>query len=116
MIRRHLPLEHIFGFCKSFKKTKGLGFELELRTSKKKRKFLYTLLGNDAVNVTISTLKPYKPTIIPRPGTQIMFKEAITKSFTLSFESCTDRKPVDTGIELQLFIGSADNINAPLYF
>ena len=28
-IRANLPLEHMFGFCKTFKKiTKGLGFEL----------------------------------------------------------------------------------------
>ena len=30
----NLPLEHLFGFCKTFKKiTKGLGFELQLKTS-----------------------------------------------------------------------------------
>ena len=34
LIRGHLPLEYIFGFARSFKKiTKGLGFELDLRTS-----------------------------------------------------------------------------------
>ena len=33
LIRGHLPLEYIFGFARSFKKiTKGLGFELDLRT------------------------------------------------------------------------------------
>ena len=42
-IRANLPLEHIFGFCKTFKKlTKGLGFELQIKTSNEK-KVLYTL-------------------------------------------------------------------------
>ena len=37
-IRANLPLEHIFGFCKTFKKiTKGLGFELQLKTSNEKK-------------------------------------------------------------------------------
>ena len=40
-IRGHLPLEHIFGFAKSFEIiTKGLGFELKLRTSNRKRDIL----------------------------------------------------------------------------
>ena len=32
-IKGQLPLEHIFGFCKSFKKvTKNLGFHLKMKT------------------------------------------------------------------------------------
>ena len=41
LLRGHLPEEYIIGFCKSFRKlTKGLGFELELRTSNRKQDIL----------------------------------------------------------------------------
>ena len=45
-----------------------------------------------------------------------MFNEAIREDFTLSFDAwVTDRKPVITGNEYQLDIGSASNINLHLY-
>ena len=37
-IAANLPLEHILGFCETFKKiTKGLVFELQLKTSNEKQ-------------------------------------------------------------------------------
>ena len=117
LVRGHLPLENIFGFAKSFKKiTKGLGFELDLRTSNKKRDILYTTLGENDFNVTIIFISLFIPQIIPSPETQVYFNEAILKTFTLSFESwITDRKPVDTAKEFQVDISSASNINSPFY-
>ena len=45
-----------------------------------------------------------------------MFNESIKSSFTLSFDSwTTGRKTVNTGVEFQLDIGSASNINSPKY-
>ena len=45
-----------------------------------------------------------------------MFDEAIRENFTLFFDaSVTDRKPVNTGNEYQLDIGSVSNINILLY-
>ena len=42
IIRGHLPLEYVFGFAKSFEKiTKRIGFELDLRTTNRKRDILY---------------------------------------------------------------------------
>ena len=39
-IKANLPLEYIFGFCRTFKKiTKGLGFELQLKTSNEKKEY-----------------------------------------------------------------------------
>ena len=56
------------------------------------------------------------PQLIPSPETQVIFKEAISQTFTLSYESwTTDRKPVDTAKEFQVDISSASNINSPLY-
>ena len=117
LIRGHLPLEYIFGFCRSFKKiTKGLGFELDLRTSNRKQYILYTTLGDADVNVTINSNSLLTPQIIPSPETQVYFNEAFSKTFTLSYESwTTDRKPVDTAREFQVDISSASNINSPLY-
>ena len=78
LIRGHLPLEYIFGFCKSFKKiTKGLGFELDLQTSNRKQDILYTNLGDNDVNVTINSISLYIPQIIPSPETQVYFNEDI---------------------------------------
>ena len=118
-IRANLPLKHIFGFCKTFKKiTKGLAFELQLKTSNKKRNIIYTDLGfggND-INITINSIYLYKPSLVPSAEQQQLFKEAIRENFTLSFEAwVTDRKPVNTGNAYQLDIGSASNINIPLY-
>ena len=117
LIRGHLPLEYIFRFGKSFKKiTKGLGFELDLRTSNRKRDILYTTLGENDVNVTINSISLFIPQIIPSLETQVYFNEAISKTFTISFESwTTDRKPVDPANEFQVDISSASNINSPLY-
>ena len=113
----HLPLEYIFGFCKSFKKiTKGLGFELDLRTSNRKQDILNTTLGDNDVNITINSNNLFVPQIKPSPESQVYFIEAISKTFTLSYESwTTDRKPVNTAREFQVDISSASNINSPLY-
>ena len=117
LIRGHLPLELIFGFARSFKKiTKGLGFKLELRTSNRKRDILYTTLGDNDVNVTINSISLFVPQIIPSPETQVIFNEAVSQTFTLSYESwTTDRKPLDAAREFQIDISSASNINSPLY-
>ena len=96
--RGHLPLEYILGFARSFKKiTKVLGFELDLRTSNRKRDILYTTLDDDDVNVTFNSISLFIPQLIPSPETQVNLNEAISQTFTLSYESwTTDRKPVDT--------------------
>ena len=117
LIRGHLPLEYIIAFARSFKKiTKGLGFELDLRTSYRKRDILYTTLDDNDVNVTINSISLFVPQIIPSPETQVIFIETISKTFTLSYESwTTDRKPVDTAREFQVDISSASNINSLFY-
>ena len=117
ILREHLPLEYIFGFAKSFKKiTKGLGFELDLRTSNRKRDILYTDLEENDVNVTNISINLFIPQIIPSAATQVYFNEVLSKTITLSYESwTTDRKLVDTAKEFQVDISSASNINSPLY-
>ena len=116
-IRANLPLEHIVGFCKTFKKiTKRLGYELQLKTSNEKQNILYTTLGGSDVNVTINSIYLFIPSLVPSAEQQQAFNESIRQNFTLSFDAwVTDRKPVITGNEYQLDIGSASNINIHLY-
>ena len=64
-IKGHLPLENIFGFCKTFKQTtKDLGFNLDLQV------ILFKTLGND-INVTINSLFLLVPVLIPKTETPV---------------------------------------------
>ena len=112
-----ISLQKFFDFCTSFKKiTTGLGFELDLRTSNRKRDILYATLGDDDVYVTINNISLFIPQITPSPETQVYFNQAISESFTLSNEFwITDRKPVDTAEECHIDISSASNIVSPLH-
>ena len=115
--KANFPLKHLFGFCRTFqKKTKGLGFELQLKTSNEKQNNIYTTLGCNDVNLTINGIYLYIPSLVPSAEQQQFFKEAITESYTLSFDAwVTDKKPVNTGNEYQLDIGFVSNVNIPLY-
>ena len=66
--------------------------------------------------MTINSIYLYIPSLLPSAERQQMFNEAIIENFILSFDAwVTDRKPVNTGNEYQLDIGSASNIIIPLY-
>ena len=78
-IKGQLPLEHIFGFCKSFKKiTKNLGFHIKFRTADL-QDIIFTSV-EDNINVAINRLYLYVPTLIPNTETQLMFNESIQKN------------------------------------
>ena len=117
VIRGHLPLEYIFGFCKLSKNiTEGFGFELVLRATNRKRDILYTTSGDEDVNVTVNNISLFIPQIIPSPEPQVYFNEPISESFTLSYESwTTDRKPIDAAKEFQIDFSSASNSNSPIH-
>ena len=54
-IKGHLALEHIFGFCKTFKKiTKNLGFHLLFKMNDL-QDIIFTTIADD-INVTINSL------------------------------------------------------------
>ena len=75
-IRANLPLEHVYGFCKTFKKvTKGLGFQLQLKTSNEKQITLYTTHGGNDVIVTINSNYLYIPSLVPSAEQQQKFNE-----------------------------------------
>ena len=75
-IKGQLALEHIFGFCKSFKKiTKNLGFHVTFRTADLQDIIFTSICDN--INVIINSLYLFVPTLIPNTETQLMFNESI---------------------------------------
>ena len=111
----HLPLDYIFGLCKIYKKiTKQSGFHLTFKTAFLQHN-IHTTIGDD-IKLNFDKLFLFVPIIIPDASTQIMFNDSIKNSFTLSFDSwSTDRKTVDTQLEYQVDIGSAQTINSSKY-
>ena len=114
-IKGQLALEHIFGFCRTFKKiTKNLGFHLTFKMNDL-QDIIFTTIADD-INVTINSLYLYVPQLIPSTSTQLMFNEAIMNNYTITFDSWyTERKISNDGRELQVDIASAQGINSPKY-
>ena len=114
-IKGHLALKHIFGFCKTFEKiTKHLGFHLKFKMNDL-QDIIFTTLAND-ITVTINSLYLFVPILIPNSSTQVMFNESIINNYTISFDSWyTEHKISNAGRELQVDIGSAQQINSPKY-
>ena len=110
-----LALEHIFGFCKTFKKiTKNLGFRLIFKMNDLQDN-IFTTIADD-INVTINSLYLYAPQLLPSTSTQVMFNESIMNNYTITFDSWyTECKISNDGRELQVDIGSAQNNKSPKY-
>ena len=109
----HLLLEQIFGFCKTFKKiSKNLGFHLTFKTADL-QDIIFTTIATD-VNVTIISLYLFVPVLIANTERQVMFNEAIQRSYSITYDSWyTERKLSIDGSELQVDIGSAQHVNSP---
>ena len=108
-VKGQLPLEHMFGFCKTFKEiTKNLGFHLSFKMNG-----LQNTIAID-VNVTISSLSLFVPIIIPNTETQVMCIESIKYNYTITYVSWyTERKLSTDGNEIPVGIGSAQHTNSP---
>ena len=91
-IKGYLALEHIFGFCKTFKKiTKNLGFHLRFEMNDL-QDIIFSTIADD-IHVTINSLNLFVPKLIPSTSTQFMFNEAIMSNYTITFHSWyTERK------------------------
>ena len=112
-IKGHLPLGHIHGFCKTSEKiTKNIGFQLTFRTIDLQG-ILFTTLGDDII-VTIKSLYLFVPVKIPITKIQVIFIESIKDNYTITYDSWyTERKLSTDGNELQVDIGSAQNVKSP---
>ena len=100
-INGQLPLDHIFGFCKTLKKNKIFSIHLTFRTVDL-QKIIFTSKANDI------------KVLLPNSDTQVMFKESNENKFTKAYDSWyTERKLSTDGNELQLDIASAQHIISP---
>ena len=117
-IRGELPLDHIFGFCRTFKKiTKNLGFHITFKTANL-QDIIYTTLANDAanqVNVTINSLNLYVPYLIPSTETQLIFNESIQNNYRIFFDEWYTERRIVGDQTYQVDIGSAQSVNSPKY-
>ena len=94
--------------------TKQLGFQLTLKTADLQHINFLTL--GDNIKVNFDKLFLHVPIFNPAAETQTMFNDCIKNDFTLSFDAwSTDRKTVDTQLECQVDIESAQNIISPKY-
>ena len=93
-IKGQLPLEHIFGFCKTFKKvTKNLGFRITFKTANPQDIIYTTKADATPINVTINSLYLFIPFLIPTTETQLMFNESIQNNYRIFFyEWYTERR------------------------
>ena len=110
-----LALEHIFGFCKTFKKrTRNLGFHRIFKTNDLQDIIFITIA--DYINVSINSMYLYVGQLIPSTTTQVLVNESIMNNYTITFDSWyTERKISNDGRELQVDIGSGQKINSPNY-
>ena len=113
-IKGQLPLEQIFGFCKSFKKiTKNLGFHIKFRTADL-QDIIFTSIADD-INVTINSLYLFVPNLIPNTETQLMFNESIQHNYRIFFDDWYTERRIVSDTKTQIDIGSAQQVNSPKY-
>ena len=86
-IKAQLPLEHFFGFCKTFKKvTKNLGFEITFKTTNLQHIIYTSIADGTQINVTINSLYLYVPFLIPSTENLLMFIESIQNNYPIFFD------------------------------
>ena len=85
-LKGELPLEHKFGFCKTFKKvTKNLGFHITFKTANLQNIIYTTIPAASQLNDTINSLYLFVPFLIPNTETQLMFNMNLFKIITEYF-------------------------------
>ena len=115
-VKAQLPLEHIFGFCKSFKKiTKILGFELTFKTANLQNIIYTSIADGTQINVTINSLYLYVPFLILSRETRLMFNESIQINYRIFFDEWYTERRIATDQIYQVDIGSAQSVNSPKY-
>ena len=113
-IKGQLPLETIFGFCKSFKKiTKNLGFHITFRTADL-QDIIFTSIG-DNINVAKNSLFLFVPCLTPNLETQLMCNESNQKNYRIFFDDWYTERRVVSDTITQIDISSAQQVNSPKY-
>ena len=115
-IKAQLPLEHIFGFCKSFKKVaKNLGLEITFKTANLQNIIYTSIADGTQINVTINSLYLYVPFLKPSTETQLMFNESIQNNYRKFFDEWYTERRIAGDQTYQVDIGSAQSVNSPKY-
>ena len=115
-IKAQLPQEHIFGFCKSFKKiTKNLVSEKTFRTANLQNITYTSIADGTQINVTINSLYLYVPFLIPSTETQLMFNESIQDNYRILFDEWYTEQRSATDQIYQFDIGSVQSVNSLKY-
>ena len=114
-IKGQLPVKHILGFCKTFKKfTKNLGSHLILKTNDLQN-IIFTTTATD-INVTSYRFYLFVPLLIPNTETQVMFNESFKNNCTITYDSWYTERKLSTDInELHFDIGSAQHVKSSKY-
>ena len=105
-IKAQLPLEHIIELCKSFKKTKNLGFEITFEIANLQNIIFTSIADGTQINVTINSLYLYVPFLIPSTETQLMFNESIQNSYRIFFDEWYTERRIATDQIYEVDIGS----------
>ena len=107
-IKGQLPLEHKFGFCKTFKKvTKNLGFHITFKTADLQDIIYITMVDGDQMNVTITSLYLFVPFLIPTTETQLLFNQSIQNNYRIIFDEWYAERRIVTDQTYQVDSGSA---------
>ena len=115
-IKGQLPLEHIFGFCKTFKKvTKTLGFRITFKTANLQDNIYTTIPAATPINITIISLYLFVPFLIPSAETQLMFNESIQNNYRIFCDEWYTERRIVTDQIFQVDIESAQSVNSPNY-
>ena len=115
-IKGQLPLEHIFGFCRTFEKvTKNLGFRITFKTANLQDNIYTTIAAGTPINVTINSLYLFVPFLIPTTETQLMFNESIQSNCRIFLDEWYTERRIVTDQIYQVDIGSAQSVSSPKY-
>ena len=115
-IKGHLPLEHIFGFCETFKKvTKILGFHITFKTASLQGNIYTTIADGIQINVTVNNLYFFVPSVKPSTETQLMINEYIQNNYRIFFDEWYTERRIATDQIFQVDIGSTQSVNSPTY-
>ena len=115
-IKGQLPMEHMFVFCKTFKKvTKNLGIRITLKTANLQDIIYTTIADATPINVTINSLYLFIPFLIPTTETQLMFNESIQNNYRIFFDEWYTERRIVTDQIFQVDVGSAQSVNSPKY-
>ena len=115
-MKGELPIEHIFGFCKTFRKvTKNLGFHITFETANLQNINFTSIEDGTQNNVTFNRIYLYVQFLIPSTDTQLTFNKPIQNNYRTFFDELYTEKRIATDQIYQVDIGSAQSVNSRKY-